>query len=418
MIAKTAKQKIIRPSQPEHVLSTEQENAVIMCCDLSLLIASVTGGAGTGKTLVLGKVYEALIKRGRKIALCAPTGRAAKRIQELTGIPAKTVHRLLEFPKPDDDDWGEIDPSEPKRNRQNPLEEAIIIVDEASMIAPTLYGQLIDALPRYGCIRFFGDNNQLPPIEEGEPPFIKILKERPMVELHRNYRSEDHIVSNAMLILRGLIPRRNDRFEIIYTEWPTKYLTDFIKGEQSFAGPNRQIITPTRKGNYGTAKINPVLQLRFNKHRGGLRCDRFDPDEAKLVVKPGDKFLWIKNDYKLEVFNGELGTIGWIDEEEGTLGLDLPDRHVIVPPVVKTYSWYHSSIIEYDPRRQIELGYSITTHKAQGSEFETVIYCISRGQAFLLNRRNFYTAITRAKGHVIIIADRRAMYMSLRRYDR
>jgi exodeoxyribonuclease V alpha subunit len=412
------KAKVNKPApRPEHetVLSVEQENAVMLCCDLSTLIASVTGGAGTGKTLVLGKVYETLARRGRKVVLAAPTGRAAKRIQELTGIPAKTIHRLLEFPRPDEDDFGVVDPTEPKRNRFNRLDEMVVIVDEASMVAPTLYRQLIDALPNGGVIRFFGDNNQLPPVEDGEPPFIKILKERPMIELHHNFRSEDHIVSNAMRILRGSIPIRNDRFEVLYSDWPMKTLAEFATGE--FAKDNRQIIMPTRRGNYGTSKTNPTLQLKFNKYKGGLRVDRYDEKEAKLIVKPKDKFIWIKNDYNLDLFNGEIGTVDWVDEDEGSCGLLLGDRHVIVPPRVKMFSYYHGTHIQYDPRKQLELGYAITTHKAQGSEFETVIYCISRGQAFLLNRRNFYTAITRAKGHVIIIADRRAMYLALRRAE-
>lgn len=404
-------------TEEEVVLSMEQESAVIMCCDLSLLIASVTGKAGTGKTLVLGKVFNTLNKRGRKVVLAAPTGRAAKRIQELTSIEAKTVHRLLEFPQPDEDDFGQVDPTQPKRNRQNPLLESVVIVDEASMIPPTLYRQLIDALPKNGVIRFFGDNNQLPPVEEGDPPFIRILKERPMVELHRNYRSEDHVVNNAERILRGLIPQRNERFEIIYNDWPLKCVAEMVKGEKSFCGPDRQIIMPTRRGSHGTSKLNPILQLNFNKHSGGLRCDRYDPGEAKLVIKPGDKFLWVKNDYKLELFNGEIGKVNWVDEEEGSFGLDLPDRHVIVPPKVQMYSYYHGAYIHYDPRKQIELGYAITTHKAQGSEFDTVVYCIAKGQSWLLNRRNFYTAVTRAKGHVIIIADRKAMYYSLRRHE-
>jgi exodeoxyribonuclease V alpha subunit len=409
------KEKITGPKQGEVSLSTEQESAVILCTDLSVLIASVTGGAGTGKTLVLGEVHKTLRSQKIKVALAAPTGRAAKRIQELTGIPAKTVHRLLQFPMPDEADDGKSVPGEPKRNKRNPFDEQVIIVDEASMIPPTLYRQLIDALPKGGVIRFFGDNNQLPPVEEGDPPFITILKERPKVELTYNYRSDDMVIYNASRILRGLIPVRNPRFEIIYVDHPMQFMAKWVT--DAFVDTDHQIIMPTRKGNFGTMKVNPTLQLRFNKFKGGLRCDRYSETEAKLIVKPNDKVIWVKNDYKLHLFNGEIGYVNWINEEDGSLGIDVGSREVTVPPKIMAYSAWHGSVISYDPRKQIELGYAITTHKAQGSEFDTVVYCISRGQAFLLNRRNFYTAVTRAKRNVIVIADRRAMYLALRKAD-
>ena len=165
------KEKITGPAQAEKSLSIEQESAVILCTDMSVLIAGVTGGAGTGKTLVLGEVYRVLRNQGIKVALCAPTGRAAKRIQELTGIPAKTVHRLLQFPTPDEDLDGKSIPGEPRRNKSNPFEERVIIVDEYSMIPPTLHRYLINALPKNGVLRCFVDNNPLPPDEEGDPPF-------------------------------------------------------------------------------------------------------------------------------------------------------------------------------------------------------------------------------------------------------
>lgn len=396
-------------------LSGLQEAAVLMCCDLTEVIACVTGGAGTGKTLVLGRTYNELRSRRKRVALCAPTGRAAKRIQELTGIKAKTIHRLLEFPVPTDDDYGEADPNEPQRNRQRPLDEQIVIVDEASMVSPTLYRQLIDALPKGGVIRFFGDNNQLPPVEEGKPPFITLLKERPSVELNYNYRSGDLIVENAQRILRGSVPMRNERFEVIYTEDPLRQLLHFVT--KDFMQEDHQIIMPTRRGKFGTMRINPSLQMRFNKSGPMLRLDRFDDKEAPLAVRADDKFLWIKNDYKLEMFNGEIGAVDEIDPDEGSLILATEDRKVIVPARLKTYNPYLGTVINYDPRKQIELGYAITTHKSQGSEFATVVYCMSRGQAFMLNRRNFYTAVTRAKQNVILITDRRAMHLSLRRHD-
>lgn len=396
-------------------LSMEQEHALLMCTDLSIAIAGVTGGAGTGKTLVLGKVHELLSRRGRPVALCAPTGRAAKRIEELTGIKARTVHRLLRFPMPDDTITEGMEPGEPFHNSERPLREAVVIVDESSMLSPSLFQQLIDALPRNGVIRFFGDNNQLPPVEEGRPPFINVLKDFPSVTLTYNYRSGDDIIANALRILAGRLPKRNDRFAIIYHEEPMRFAREWIP--EDFAESNCQIIVPTRKGSFGTLRMNPSMQLKFNKQKFFLALDRYDEKEAKLLLKPGDKFIWVKNDYKLNMYNGEIGVVDSIDDEDGSIVLLTDGREVTVPAVVSMYHPWARAIVHYDPRKAIELGYAITTHKAQGSEFDTVVLCMARGQFHLLNRRNLYTAITRAKKNVVIITDRAAMSMALRRWQ-
>lgn len=402
-------------THPQTALSHEQTLALEMCCDTTNRIIGVTGGAGTGKTVVLGHVYRELCQRYRTV-LVAPTGRAAKRIQELTGIQSKTIHRLLEFPMPDDDE--PADTNEPRRNAYNPLNEQIVIVDEASMLAPTLYIQLLDALPRNGSLRFFGDNNQLPPVEKGTPPFADILTNYPAIELTFNFRSGDAIVSNALRILNGSIPVRNERFEIIYSDDPIRNLIEFVKTDshRTFADPTNQIIMPTRRGKFGTHRVNPSLQLHFNSTGPILRLDRFDDTESPLAVRAGDKFLWVQNDYGLEVFNGEIGVIEAVNPEDGSLELISPDRAFHVPARAKKYIPHLGMRVSYDPRKQIELGYAITTHKSQGSEFETVIYCITKGQAWLLNRRNFYTAVTRARERVIVICDRRGMMYSTKTY--
>jgi len=237
-----------------------------------------------------------------------------------------------------------------------------------------------------------------------------------------NYRSDDEIVSNAGRILRGMLPVRNSRFEIIYSDAPLNHLLEYTKKNKQFALDQHQIIVPTRRGKFGTDRINPSLQLKFNPRGPLLRLERYPEGKKGFVppplgVRAGDKYLWIKNDYKLNMFNGEIGRIEELDEEQGTLRLSAGDRSVLVEPRVKTYSHYHGTVIDYDPRKQIELGYAITTHKAQGSEFDTVVYCMCRGHYYLLNRRNFYTAITRAKRKVILITDRSAMGISMRKYE-
>lgn len=402
----------------ERHLSLEQQHAIELCADISERIVGVTGGAGTGKTLVLGEAYRMLREdfSSSEVVLCAPTGRAAKRVQELTSIKASTIHRLLEFPTPEDyDPNSDEDPPEnkPKRNRWNPLNQRIVLVDESSMIGPSLYEQLMEALPSNGCIRFFGDNNQLPPVEEGEPPFLNVLKrDKGNVTLTFNYRSDDYIVSNALRILEGRVPIQNERFRILYSDRPISRLLEFATKE--FMAADHQIILPTRKGNFGSLRVNPSLQLKFNGKGPFLRLDRHDEKEAPLGVRAEDKFLWIRNDYGMGLFNGEIGQIEWLNTEDGSLGLVTPERQLVVPSRLKTYSPYHQTTIQYDPRKSLELGYAITTHKSQGSEFKTIIYCICAGQAFLLNRQNLYTAITRAKEQVIIICDRKAMGLSLK----
>lgn len=407
--------------------SIEQETAIEMCSDTTEPIVSVTGGAGTGKTYVLGRVYKELQARRISVALCAPTGRAAKRIYELTGIKAKTVHKHLEFPQPDDvvkilndnEEPSEIDPHEPRRNKRYPFLETITIVDEASMVGPSLYRQIMDAIPKGGCVRFFGDNNQLLPVEDGLPPFRTLLTKHPAVTLNYNFRSQDAIVSNAIRILRGSIPVRNEQFEIVYSDAPINTLINIVKGMPEFATADHQIIMPTRKGGVGTARINPYIQVKLNKSGPLLRLPRFDEKEPDLPVRANDKFLWVKNDYQLNLFNGEIGSIEAIDEEDGTVKLITSEnRHVTIPARVRSYNSYLRTVINYDPRKQMELGYAITTHKSQGSEFDTIIYCMSSSSAFLLNRNNFYTAVTRAKRRVIVITDRKGMGLALRKESR
>src|SRR4249920_3138936 len=200
-----------------------------MCLDPSVRVLSVTGRAGTGKTYVLGHAYRETVTQVGvgKVALCAPTGRAAKRIYELTGIKARTIHKLLEFPEPDDEDeYGKPIPPDPRRNRERPLLERVVYVDESSMLSQQLFEQLMAALPTNGRIRFFGDNEQLPPVDKGAP-FETLLKERASKRLNRCFRSDDEVIFNAERIRMGRLPIRNHRFEIIYCENPVKQLIGF-----------------------------------------------------------------------------------------------------------------------------------------------------------------------------------------------
>jgi len=192
----------MNPKEPDY--SIEQEDAIQLCTDTTLPVVSVTGAAGTGKTTVLRTVYDKL-STSNSVVLCAPTGRAAKRITELTGKPAMTIHKLLEFPRPDEDDPAPL--HIPRRNSHRPIDQNVVIVDEASMLGTELNKQLIDAIPRRGRIRYFGDNNQLPPVEPSrDPPFVRALRTQPSAELTYNFRSGDEIISNASCTTNCLAP--------------------------------------------------------------------------------------------------------------------------------------------------------------------------------------------------------------------
>lgn len=395
-------------------LSSEQSLAVDMVSDISNRIVVVTGGAGTGKTTIMREAHDELKAQKLRVSLCAPTGRAAKRIQEATGIDAKTIHRLLEFPAPLDivEGGGKVEFGKPKRNEWNPLECDVLLIDEASMIAFKLNNQLISAMPTHSCIRYFGDANQLPPIDDeskGKSVFERMLDEKPTVRLSYNFRSGDNLIENANRILRGQIPQRGDKFEIIVSNDPLSALREIAGPE--YHTTDHQVLTPKRINKMGAVHLSSVLRTKFNLYQDKPRIQlaRFDPDEDALTVLQDDKVLWTKNDYCLNIMNGELGIVEAIDD--GSLSIVLDDnRHVIVPPSIRGP---FGNL--YDPRKQIDLAYCMTTHKAQGSEFDTVIYVMSRSQVWMLNRNNFYTGVTRAKQKVLVICDRQSMTAAMRR---
>ena len=379
-------------------LSDEQEDAINLCTDTTKRIVGITGRAGCGKTTILGKAFEDIDIEGPKV-LAAPTGRAAKRIQEATGIPAMTIHRMMRYTMPADED----DESLPAHNKDNPLPYRAIFIDEASMVDNDLYRNVIDAMPNNGSvIRFFGDANQLPPVK-GDSPFLKILDKWPSMELTHNFRSNDGIVSAATSILEGKTPRANDKFNMIMIGAGNMLAAaeEFI--DDSYRGLNSQIIIPTKKGKYGTLAVNKYLQQKLNNSKIRLRIVIPDPqDEAaseEREFRIGDKVIQTKNDYQLKLFNGQIGHVMDIDTDDGTIICEFEERVVAYPCILEQYDERRGrSIFRYDPRRNLELAYAVTTHKAQGSEFDTVLLMLNRG--FVLNRANFYTAVTRAKNKV------------------
>ena len=419
---------------PQFTLDETQQKAVDLCCDISTRVVAVTGAAGSGKTTILKTAYKQLEENGYTIALSAPTGKAAKRIYEVTGIEALTNHRLLEYTHPGDPDPKTGKPaafSYPRRTRANPLEIDVLFVDEYAMANTDMHRSLFDALRPGASIRVFGDNNQLQPIEEdqrlkdGPSPFMQLLNKFPSVRLETVHRqgADSGILLNLQNILKGKMPTRNDQWSMQFTEQPVDCLRDTIFDLQDegvdFTQVTNQIITPQNNSWVGTVKLNAMIQAMFHNR---MEPSAFIPRHNWVVGEDGkkgtfirmfvgDKVIVTQNMYDLNVFNGESGKIIEITHE-GEIIIDFGDREQAIPPVLMVQNRF-GKIVEIDPRKSIDLGYVITTHKSQGSEYNNVIYVLNKSTSWMQNRRNFYTAASRGREHVKIITDQRSISLSL-----
>ena len=424
-----------------------QQTAIDLCCNMQMRIAAVTGVAGTGKTTIIREVYTTLRNAGYSVVLCAPTGKAAKRIQEATGIPAMTIHRLLEYPHP-----GERDPdtgkalmsTEPKRDRNNPLAQQVVIADEYAMVNRTVHRNLIDALPPGGRLCMFGDVNQLKPIEQGklagqESSFEAALRrfepKGQAVRLERIHRTTEGsgIALNGERILKGQVPTRKQDFIMKITEQPVRALEeivmDALEAGINYGSNDGQIISCTKKSWIGTYKLNILLQglLNYQPQTDTISLPRNKWDkEMPIRVGIGDKVIWTENAYDLRdpwdqyegelyiptppdkiIMNGESGVILSFTDEGG-IEIDLGDRIVNVPHE-QTKEDSRGHLYPTDPRKTIDLGYCITTHKAQGSEWQHVVHVLNKSTSFMQSRHNLYTAISRARKTATLIADQRSL---------
>lgn len=385
------------------VLSEEQHDAIDLGIDKSKKLVGITGAAGTGKTTIVGEVHN----NGEwdMPILIAPTGRAAKRIQEATGIPAKTIHRFMRYSMPADDDEAGL----PAYDKYNKFPNDCVIVDEASMVSDDLYRAVIDAMPSRCVIRFFGDANQLPPVH-GDSPFTKILTKFPSVRLTKNFRSGDGIVKAANQIIDNRVPEANDKFRMLNPGNGNIMLTleEFI--DDSFRGLAGQLIIPVKKGKFGTLSMNRYLQQRLNPTGPVVEIKVADDETRRFRV--GDKVIQTKNDYKLNIFNGMIGWI--VDIYDDDIVVNFEEKDIVIPSHLESYDPHSGrSIFQYDPRKNLDLAYAITTHKAQGSEFDKVVLLIQR--SYVLNRANFYTAVTRAKEQVTVICGPGALATAMRK---
>lgn len=440
-------------------LDDDQKQAIARCTDMSPdnpRIVPVTGPAGTGKTTIISVVYTTLVEAGYSVALCAPTGKAAKRIYEATGIPAVTIHRLLEYPHPgerDEKTGKALESTVPKRDKMNPLSQKVVIADEYAMVNTEVHSNLVHALPSGGRLIMFGDANQLRPIEthklrKGKPsPFEVALQKFNGVWLTHIHRqgAGSGIAANGQSILAGRVPKRFDDFDMKVTASPVRVIEDMARErtDLDYSTVQHQILSPTKKSWVGTYKLNVMLQGIYNPDARALGIDlpRHKWDNAMPIrVYVGDKVIWTENSYDLRdeferwheerdhvtgqtrrtmlpvppnkmILNGETGIITEITPEGG-ITLDVGDRIVDIPHV-QVVEDRKGSLVDVDPRKRMDLAYCITVHKAQGSEYESVVYVLNKSTFYMQCRPNFYTAITRASKHVTVVTDQRSLQNSV-----
>ena len=397
----------------EVIYSPEQEDGIALCCDTNKRLVGITGEAGTGKTTILKAAFERI--PADLPVLAAPTGRAAKRITEATGIHAMTIHRMMRYTKPvvdDDDDDDNI--HLPAHHKHNPLPYDAIFIDEASMVDRQLYRNVIDAMATGSVIRFFGDVQQLPPVL-GDSPFAEVLAKWPSHRLTHNYRSDDGLIIAAHSIIAGRPPVPNDKFEVVRPGSQNVFKEITARIDDSYRGLTKQVITPTNKGKYGVISLNAYMQQKLNPHGDSFELPMKDThdDTVPVKIRRGDKVIWTQNDYNLLLFNGMIGWVVDFDHDTGEIILSFDGKDKVIPPLCEKFDPIKErAIFQYDPRVNISLAYAITTHKAQGSEFEEVLFVLFKSA--ILSRENFYTGVTRAKHKATVIVGTGAMHRALK----
>jgi exodeoxyribonuclease V alpha subunit len=400
----------IRPIHPEKAiewvqqklnieLAQRQEEAVLLAATSKVLI--ITGGPGTGKTTLITAILRIFQQMKLRVLLAAPTGRAAKRMNEATGWEAKTIHRLLEY-SPHKGGF--------RKDEDDPLEADVVIIDETSMVDTLLMYHLLKAIQSHAHLILVGDVDQLPSVGPGN-----VLKDIirsgkfTVVRLTEIFRQaqESMIVVNAHKVNQGQFPvlKEIDKpektdFQFIQEEDPEKILQNILDlcseriPRQFRFHPLReiQVLAPMLKGIIGVANLNIELQKRLNPGQPGITHGAWN-------FRIGDKVMQIVNNYDKDVFNGDIGWISKIDSEERELVIDFDGR-----PVPYDYS-------DLD---EVVLAYAVSVHKSQGSEYPVVILPVVTQHYMLLQRNLIYTGITRAKKLVIMIGTKKALAIAIR----
>ena len=382
--------------------SQEQTAAIREAATSGLLL--ITGGPGTGKTTILNGILELLGQMQLKCLVAAPTGRAAKRLTEVTGQEASTIHRLLE---------AGIDPASGEmffaRDEGNPLKCDAVIVDEMSMVDVELLYSLLQAIPQGKRLILVGDPDQLPPVGPGFP-FSDMLRSGvlPTVRLTEIFRQaqESLIVMNAHRVNHGEMPElKNVKSDFFFMrrqseEAVTSLIRDLcttrLPKNMGILSDQIQVLSPTRKGGAGTVNLNKLLQEALNPAVPGKKEKTF----GEYIFREGDRVMQIRNNYDIlwkkcdgsavgaGIFNGDVGTITKIDMDTETIAITFDDR-----------------MVEYDftQLNELEPAYAMTVHKSQGSEYRAVILTVWNGSPYLLSRSILYTAITRARDLLILV---------------
>jgi exodeoxyribonuclease V alpha subunit len=382
-------------------LAPDQEEAVRMA--LTRPVSILTGGPGTGKTHTLRALLAlARVKRLRCV-LAAPTGRAAKRMAEATGHPAGTLHRILEL-RPG---------GQGGRGLDRPLAADLVVVDEASMLDVLLANQLVKALDPGTHLLLVGDPDQLPSVGAGEVLADLLRSGRfPVTRLTHLFRqgAGSGIALNAQRILAGESPRfggsSGDCFFLPAEESKAaaalvvEVVTKRLPARYGFGPGDVQVLAPMHRGEAGVGALNQRLQERLNPAREGMPEAR----AGGRVYRPGDRVLQLRNDYELQVFNGDLGTVQHIDPIAQELVLALDDGREVVYPYAGLFALTHA--------------YAISVHKAQGAEFPAVVIPLLTSQAVMLGRTLLYTALTRARQLVVCVGQPKALRLAVRDWRR
>lgn len=395
-------------------LSEIQIDAIKSCFEENISI--ITGGPGTGKTTIINTISKIFIENGYNISLCAPTGRAAKRIEETTGIEAKTIHRMLGYIPSSYDDIGHFE-----YNEDNPLDTDVIIIDEMSMVDLVLFEKLLRGIKDNTKLIIVGDVDQLPSVGAGNVLKDLInsnkIKYTKLIDIFRQSENSNIIV-NAHKINNGQEPilnEKNSDFFFLNTDAPSitrNVVVDLISRRLPKAygydySKDIQILTQSRKGICGVFELNKLLQDILNP--------KTEASDEILVgnklFRVNDKVMQTKNNYNLSfvddegeenfgVYNGDMGHIIFIDKSSNKLTVEMDDKRLI-----------EYSLEDLD---NLELAYAITIHKSQGSEFKSVIIPMFDGYKLLQTRNLLYTAITRAKENIVLVGDKNVMNNMIR----
>ena len=410
------------------LLSEKQKEAIRAINDNNVVI--ITGGPGTGKTTIIKSIIEIYKQKKYKIVLCAPTGRAAKRMTETTGEEASTLHRLLEIRKVDEESLIKKD----TEYQGAPIDGDIIIVDETSMVDMFVMSYLLDCIYLGTKLILVGDSDQLPSVGPGGV-LKDLINSKMLVTVHLDkifrQAAKSKIIVNAHRVNNGksFISKDDEELEkdskqdffFIKENNQEKILEQVLSlcngrlkkfGDYNFF-ESIQVLTPTKKGLLGTKELNKALQNELNPHREG----EAEKSSMGAIFRVGDRVMQIKNNYDMYwerrdgdnfetgngVFNGETGTITNINDKEKNIRVKFDDEKVC---------WY-----EYSDLEQIEHSYCITIHKAQGSEFDVVIMIIPQAAPMLLTRNLLYTGLTRAKKMLIVIGNEKIVDFMIRNVD-